>query len=87
MRSSLVLTVIPLLLCSCGGAMRVVAFIEDLPVVQKILRHIGQWEEDERPAPRTHDPPVRQAEVVEPFYDDFPLGVPEDDAIPVLVTA
>jgi len=69
--------------------MRVVAFIEDPPVVEKILRHIGQWEEGEALALRTHDPPVqaagRHAEVVEPFYDDFPMGVPEDD--PLLVTA
>jgi hypothetical protein len=77
----------PLICPQCQNEMRVVAFIEDPPVIEKILRHIGQWEEDEQAAPRTHDPPVRQAEVVEPFYDDFPLGAPEDDAIPLLVTA
>jgi hypothetical protein len=64
---------------------RIVGFIEDLPIVEKILRHIPRWEQDEQATPRTYDPPGRQAEVVEPFYDDFPLGVPEDDAL--LVTA
>ena len=65
---------------------RLLRTIEDPPVVvEKILRHIGQWEGGEQPTPRTHDPPVGQAEVVEPFYDDFPLGIPEDYT--VLVTA
>jgi len=79
----------PLICPQCQNEMRIVAFIEDPPVIEKILRHIGQWEEDQDFAPRTHDPPghgaLREPEVVEPFYDDFPLGVPEDDA--VLITA
>ena len=32
--------------------MRIIAFIEDSGVVEKILRHLGLWET------RNHDPPV-----------------------------
>lgn len=36
----------------CGGAMRIIAFIEQAPVIEKILRHLGLWETPSRAPPR-----------------------------------
>ena len=33
---------LPLLCPSCGQPMRIIAFLEDPPVVEEILRHIGE---------------------------------------------
>ena len=42
----------PLLCPDCGGQMRIIAFIEELPVVRKILKHLDLWEDQEpRPPP------------------------------------
>ncbi len=41
----------PLLCPKCHGAMKVIGFIEDDAVIEKILRHLGLWET------RGHDPP------------------------------
>ncbi len=43
----------PLLCQRCGGAMRIIAFIEQPEVIEKILTHLGLW-----PAP-SHAPPPR----------------------------
>jgi hypothetical protein len=42
----------PLLCPRCGGAMRIIAFIEQPAVIEKILTHLGLW-----PA-RAHNPPA-----------------------------
>jgi hypothetical protein len=42
----------PLVCPQCAGAMRIIAFIEQPAVVEKILRHLGLW-----PAP-AHSPPA-----------------------------
>ena len=42
----------PLVCPRCGGAMRILAFIEHPEVIEKILAHLGLW-----PAP-AHSPPV-----------------------------
>ena len=42
----------PLVCPHCGGAMRILAFIEQPEVIAKILTHLGLW-----PAP-AHSPPV-----------------------------
>ncbi|MHB8894924.1 MAG: hypothetical protein ACYC99_07080 [Candidatus Geothermincolia bacterium] len=36
----------------CGGALRIVAFIEELRVVRAILMHLSLWDEP-RPPPAT----------------------------------
>ena len=41
----------PLLCPKCRGEMRIISFIEDMGVVEKILRHLGLWKT------RNHDPP------------------------------
>ncbi len=41
----------PLLCARCGGAMHIIAFIDQPDVIEKILHHLGLW-----PAP-SHAPP------------------------------
>jgi hypothetical protein len=36
----------------CGGAMRLVAVIQDPPVIEKILRHLGLWRRGPPPGRR-----------------------------------
>jgi hypothetical protein len=43
----------PLVCPRCAGPMRIIAFIEQPAVIEKILRHLALW-----PAP-AHSPPVR----------------------------
>ena len=42
----------PLLCPKCGGAMRVIAFIEERAVIEKILKHLGLWLVNSRAPPR-----------------------------------
>jgi hypothetical protein len=46
----------PLLCSRCGGAMRIISFITDQTVIDKILRHIG-FTHPGTPPPRYHPPP------------------------------
>ena len=41
----------PLVCPKCRGEMRIISFIEDSGVIEKILRHLGLWKT------RNHDPP------------------------------
>ena len=50
----------PLLCPSCGGQMRVIAFIEDHKVIDKIIRHLKLIFTAERPPP----PQVVQQELL-----------------------
>ena len=43
----------PLTCPHCGGEMRVIAVIEEAPVIERILRHVGVWE----PTPPLRAPP------------------------------
>jgi hypothetical protein len=45
----------PLKCPKCGGTMKIIAFIENAPVIEKILRHCELWKE---PAPRPPPPQV-----------------------------
>ncbi len=47
----------PLICPDCGGAMRIIAFIEDQRVVRAILEHLSLWD-----APQPRPPPVTQGE-------------------------
>jgi hypothetical protein len=43
----------PLLCPKCSGPLRIISFIEDSSVIEKILRHLRLWDLPERPpAPR-----------------------------------
>ena len=41
----------PLICPECQGQMRIISFIEELDIIEKILRHLGLWDI------RNHDPP------------------------------
>ena len=50
--------------------MRIVALIDDREVIERILRHLGLWQQGVRVGP-ARDPPVER--VIEPRLDDpFP---------------
>jgi hypothetical protein len=46
----------PLTCPKCQGQMRIIAFIEDEEVIQKILRHLGLWDLKARPPPKVKAP-------------------------------
>jgi hypothetical protein len=48
----------PLVCPKCQGQMKIISFIEDLDIIEKILRHLGLWDI------HNHDPP--QAVISEP---------------------
>ncbi len=46
-------------MCSkCQGPMKIISFIEDLDVIEKILRHLGLWDI------RIHDPPEKVSDYI-----------------------
>ena len=55
----------PLVCPKCQGAMRIISFIEDMPVIREILQQLGLWLVRSRPPPacaRTADrPKIRHA--------------------------
>jgi len=55
----------PLTSPRCGGRMRIMAFIQDPAVIQKILRHLGQWDPPRAPPP----PEAEQGRRIE--YDEY----------------
>ncbi len=50
----------PLMCPKCGGTMKVIAFIEEARVIEKILRHCELWKEPLPP----HPPPEKSPEPV-----------------------
>jgi hypothetical protein len=46
----------PLTCPKCQGQMRIVAFIEDEEVIEKMLKHLGLWEAKARPPPKVKAP-------------------------------
>ena len=62
----------PLLCPKCGGAMRVIAFIEERAVIEKILKHLGLWLVNSRAPPRKLASRVcEDLGIEEPAPDDF----------------
>ena len=54
--------------------MKIISFIEDKEVIEKILRHLGLWKT------RNHDPPVRNALHIPEFtFDDAYSQIPPSD--------
>ena len=70
----------PLLCPKCSHEMRIVALIDDDKVIERILRHLGLWEEGVRVRAGA-DPPRL---VLEPWLED-PL--PDYDTEPVMMYA
>jgi hypothetical protein len=66
----------PLICPKCRGVMKIISFIEDKAVIEKILRHLGLWET------HNHDPPVpNPAFILELTYvvDDYSQVPPADN--------
>jgi hypothetical protein len=55
----------PLLCPKCHGAMRIIAFIEEQPVIKKILLHLGLLQT------HNHDPPKPRADPIPTFESEF----------------
>jgi hypothetical protein len=67
----------PLTCPKCGGRLRILSFIDDPRVIEKILRHLKLWEPHERP------PPLRRSITLEPDADflDWAATARQFDAI------
>jgi len=48
----------PLTCPKCQGQMRIISFIEDQEVIEKVLKYLGLWLVKKKPSPRANAPPV-----------------------------
>lgn len=71
----------PLLCPKCGKEMRIVALIDDRDVIERILRHLGLWQQGVRVSP-ARAPPELADWVIEPWLDD---PFPDYDTEPVMM--
>jgi len=68
----------PLLCPRCGKEMRIVALIDQRSVIERILRHLGLWQQGVRVVPATGPPTCKpnletREHIIEPWLDDpFP---------------
>ena len=58
--------------------MKIISFIDQSEIIKAILRHVGLWERESRPSPRTKDPSPDYCAVDQiPAYDyadpDYPI--------------
>jgi hypothetical protein len=63
--------------------MRIVSLINERAVIERILRHLGLWEQGVRVSP-ARAPPEIVERVIEPYYDD---PFPDYDTEPVMMYA
>jgi hypothetical protein len=73
----------PLLCPKCQKEMRIVSLIDDRDVIERILRHLGLWEQGVRVLPARAPPEVAEW-VIEPCYND---PFPDYDTEPVMMCA
>jgi hypothetical protein len=73
----------PLLCPKCQKEMRIVSLIDDRAVIERILRHLGLWQQGVRVSP-TRAPPEIVDRVIEPWLDD---PVPDYDTEPLMMNA
>ena len=73
----------PLLCPKCQKEMRIVSLINERDVIERILRHLGLWEQGVRVLPARAPPEVAEW-VIEPCYDD---PFPDYDTEPVMMYA
>jgi len=75
----------PLICPHCGAEMKLIALIDDQSVIEKILRHLKLWPEQEAPACLSRAPPPDGGErIIEPFFDD---PFPDYDTEPVYLSS
>jgi len=68
----------PLTCPKCKGVMKIISFIDQPGVIKAILQHIGLWERESRPPPKTKAPPsdcyaVYQMPVYDSVAPDYPF--------------
>jgi len=73
----------PLLCPKCQKEMRIVSLIDERAAIERILRHLGLWEQGVRVLP-ARAPPELVERVIEPYYDD---PFPDYDTEPVMMYA
>ena len=73
----------PLLCPKCHNEMRIVSLIDDPEVIERILRHLGLWEQGVRVLPARAPPEIAEW-VIEPCFDD---PFPDYDTEPVMMYA
>ena len=67
----------PLACPRCKKQMRVVAVIDNIEVIRRILEHLGLWLANARPFPRAHSPPGLRP-LAEDSYAQLPVAEEED---------
>ena len=65
----------PLCCPKCSGKMRILGFIEDEQVIEKILKHLGLWDVKAKPPPKANAPPLD----IHTEYSDSQRPLCEDD--------
>jgi Zn finger protein HypA/HybF involved in hydrogenase expression len=70
----------PLVCPKCSSEMRIVSLINERDVIERILRHLGLWEEGVRVSPARASPDVA-GRVIEPCLDD---PFPDYDSEPLM---
>jgi len=73
----------PLLCPRCSHEMCIVSLIDDRAVIERILRHLGLWQQGVRVAPARAPPPPAEW-VIEPRCDD---PFPDYDTEPMMMYA
>jgi len=64
----------PLTCPKCQGQMRILAFIEDEEVIEKIFKHLGLWDLNVRPPPKMKVPSVMIC--IDYSDSQFPFSAP-----------
>jgi hypothetical protein len=72
----------PLLCPKCQKEMRIVSLIDDQAVIERILRHLGLWQQGVR-VRQSRAPPTSET-IIEPWLDD---PFPDYDTEPVMMYA
>ncbi len=63
----------PLECLNCGSNMRIIALIDNVDVVERILRHLDQWDpQPDTLTPAGPDPPLPQGEALPLTYHPVP---------------
>jgi len=71
----------PLICPRCGSSMRIISFIEQAPVIEKILRHLHLWDSQRQEArPPPEDTSAQPELCYEPFLHDMPVEL-EDQVL------
>ena len=63
----------PLACVNCGSNMRIIALIDDVDVVERILKHLNVWDPPPNTlTPTAPDPPLPQGETLPLTYHALP---------------